>query len=199
MGFAVVLDACVLYPASLRDTLLRLAEVELFDVKWSSRILEEAARNLVADQRMTQDQAEHLMRCMDEAFEDASVSADAVAALEPVMANERKDRHVLAAAVSCGAQHLITTNLEDFPVQSAEPYGVEAVHPDDFLVAMLDLDAVLVLDVLQRQAADLQHPPKTIHDILQALSVNVPTFVARVREHLQCRERQNHAGARGGS
>jgi hypothetical protein len=42
--FAVVLDACVLYPLPLRDTLLRCAEQNLYEVRWSRRILDELAR-----------------------------------------------------------------------------------------------------------------------------------------------------------
>jgi hypothetical protein len=41
MPFAAVLDASVLYPLPLRDTLLRIAETELFDAYWSERILDE--------------------------------------------------------------------------------------------------------------------------------------------------------------
>lgn len=131
MAFIVVLDACVLYPASLRDILLRLAEVEMYDVRWSQRIL---------------------------------------------------DRHVLAAAVLAGAQHVITSNLSDFPPEATHPHGVEAVHPDDFLLAMLDLDAELVLWALARQAADLKDPPMTRDEVLDALAATVPRFVARARE-----------------
>ncbi len=47
MAYRVVLDADVIFPASLRDTLLRLAEVELFDPRWSKRILAEAKRNVL--------------------------------------------------------------------------------------------------------------------------------------------------------
>jgi hypothetical protein len=46
--FAVVLDTCVIYPAHLRDTLLRQAERGLFRVLWSDEILDELQRNLVA-------------------------------------------------------------------------------------------------------------------------------------------------------
>jgi PIN domain len=49
MAFKVVLDANVLYPFSLRDTLLRLAERELYVLAWSERILDEVSRNLVDD------------------------------------------------------------------------------------------------------------------------------------------------------
>ncbi len=185
MAFIVVLDACVLYPASLRDTLLRLAEVEMYDVRWSQRIVDEAIDNLVDDDRMSRDQATHLMDCMNEAFEDALVPPDAVAQLEPSMTNDEKDRHVLAAAVVAGAQHVITSNLSDFPPHATQPHDVEAVHPDDFLLAMLDLDVGLVLWVLERQAADLEDPPVTRDEVLDALAVTVPRFVARVRQVLE--------------
>lgn len=47
MPFAVVLDTCVVYPAHLRDTLLRLAERGLYRALWSPDIIEELHRNLV--------------------------------------------------------------------------------------------------------------------------------------------------------
>ena len=56
MPFAAVLDASVLYPLPLRDTLLRIAETELYDAYWSARILDEVVRNLVADGRATEEQ-----------------------------------------------------------------------------------------------------------------------------------------------
>ena len=46
--FVVVLDANVLFPFTLRDTLLRAAAAELYQVRWTGRILDEMARNLVA-------------------------------------------------------------------------------------------------------------------------------------------------------
>jgi hypothetical protein len=49
--FAVVLDACTMFPMLVRDVLLTLAAHEFFSPKWSPRIREEWTRNLVA--RMT--------------------------------------------------------------------------------------------------------------------------------------------------
>ena len=61
MPFAVVLDACVLYPLPLRDTLLRVAQQNLYAVRWSRRILDEVTRNLIEDRRATPEQAKGLI------------------------------------------------------------------------------------------------------------------------------------------
>lgn len=45
--FRAVLDANVLFPFTLRDTLLRAAAVRMFQAYWSEEILAEATRNLV--------------------------------------------------------------------------------------------------------------------------------------------------------
>ena len=47
--FTVVLDACVLYPAPIRDVLLSLAAEGLFIVKWSDIIQNEWLSNLLAN------------------------------------------------------------------------------------------------------------------------------------------------------
>jgi hypothetical protein len=44
--FSVVLDACVLYPATLRDSLMRLALTDLFKARWTDEIHEEWIRAL---------------------------------------------------------------------------------------------------------------------------------------------------------
>src|SRR5690348_13371154 len=45
-GYTVVLDACVLYPAPLRDFLLELAGSGIFRARWTEAIHDEWIRNL---------------------------------------------------------------------------------------------------------------------------------------------------------
>jgi len=71
MGFQAVLDANVLLPAPLRDTLLRLAEADLYVPRWSERILAEVARNLVESGRTDSEQATRVTETMAEAFPEA--------------------------------------------------------------------------------------------------------------------------------
>jgi hypothetical protein len=69
MPFSAVLDANVLYPFSLRDSLLRLAELELYTPLWTNRILEEMTLNLAARQ-ITDEQAARIEQAMRAAFEE---------------------------------------------------------------------------------------------------------------------------------
>lgn len=82
-------------------------------------------------------QADRVVAAMTGAFPGAMVPAEAVARLEPAMANDEKDRHVLAAAVASGSEVVVTFNLVDFPEEALAPLGIEAVHPDDLLRTLL--------------------------------------------------------------
>jgi predicted nucleic acid-binding protein len=181
MSFTAVLDANVLYPFSLRDTLLRLAELELYTPLWSARILKEMTRNLV-ERQLTEEQAARIEQAMRTAFEEAEVDPDEIERLEPAMTNDEKDWHVLAAAVAADAELIVTFDLSDFPAEACEPLGVEAIHPDDFLLDLHDLNPEAVLTALEQQAADL-HPPWPLEQLLSALTTaGVPRFATALRE-----------------
>ncbi len=180
MAFRAVLDANVLYPFSLRDTLLRLAEAELYVPLWSTRILDEMTRSLVRNGVVDELRAKGLVSAMKGAFEEASVQDDAVAQLEGAMANHLGDRHVLAAAVAGSAEVVVTINLRHFPTAACEPLGVEAMHPDDFLLVLFSKAPGLVRALLRKQAADLSAPPMTYRALLGLLEKSVPRFVATI-------------------
>ena len=112
MPYAVVLDACVLHPAHLRDTLLRLSERELVQPLWTPTILEELERSLTK-REVPARLARRVIETMEAAFESAMVRG-----FEPLvdsMTCDSKDRHVLAAAVHGDAGAIVTFNVRDFP------------------------------------------------------------------------------------
>ncbi|MGI0129040.1 MAG: PIN domain-containing protein, partial [Thermoplasmata archaeon] len=89
MAFGVVLDTCVLYPYSLCDLLLRLADRELYDPYWSDRILEELERTLLGH-GLSAEQAAWRTGQMQQAFPEALVPTDAITRLESAMTNDAK-------------------------------------------------------------------------------------------------------------
>ena len=60
MAFTVVYDACVLYPASVRDLLMRIAQSGVVRARWTDRILDGCFLHLAADRPDLS--AEHLTR-----------------------------------------------------------------------------------------------------------------------------------------
>lgn len=49
MAFVVVYDACVLYPARLRDLLIRVAQTGIVRARWTDAILDECFRSILDD------------------------------------------------------------------------------------------------------------------------------------------------------
>ncbi len=146
----VVLDTCVLAPMPLCDTLLRMAEDPHFYIpKWSNDILLELRSTL---QRMgySPAQANRRITAMENAFEDAHVVG--YAHLVSSMTNDRKDRHVLGAAVRCKANAIVTANVKHFPTSSVRPFGITVLTPDDFLLRHFYLNKELLLEKIVSQA-----------------------------------------------
>jgi predicted nucleic acid-binding protein len=174
--FRVVLDACVLYPMPLCDTLLRLAAADLYQACWSEEILNEATRNLAAHGRASPEGAQLRKSKIAAAFPEAMVTD--FAPLIAQMPNQAKDRHVAAVAVKAGAPVIVTFNLRDF---AQLPDGIAAVHPDQFLEELYELDPPRVVDALRRQAAALRKPPQGIDELIGKLgSRGLPRFAATI-------------------
>jgi predicted nucleic acid-binding protein len=171
MTFPVVLDACVLVPHPLYDTLLRLADAGSFRPLWSEQILVEVERTLVGKLGLPA-KARRRIDQTRRAFPDALV--EGYEGLIPAMTNDHKDRHVLAAAVRSGASIIVTANLKDFPVSSLESYEIEALHPDHFLLDQLDLDARAVMGCLREQRASYTEPTMSSPVLYQYFRATVP-------------------------
>lgn len=79
------------------------------------------------------------------------------------------DRHVLAAAIRGQANVIVTMNLRDFPADTLGPFGLEAQHPDEFILHLLDLAPALVLAAAESHRQSLKNPPRTIDEYLETL------------------------------
>jgi predicted nucleic acid-binding protein len=175
--FPVILDSCVLYPMYLRDTLLSAAEVGLYRPYWSQEILDGVFRNLVAKQKITQQQATRLEQQIKFAFPDAMV--EVTERLLPCMDNDPGDRHVLAAALIAKAQVIVTDNLKHFPPASLHQFQVDVQSADQFLTYLYDLFPESMLAVLQTQVSRLRKPPMSVAELLNLLQKSVPIFTSR--------------------
>ncbi len=185
-SFKVVLDACVIIPAPLRDTLLRVAHANLYRLQLTDDILEEARRNLISEIGLSESKAQRVVDSVRENFpESLETGHRQLIASMPI--NDR-DRHILAAAVLTNAQVIVTQNSRDFPPDSLTPFNIEAQSPDDFLVHLFHLRTENMIKIIVEQLRDLHSPPKTLPEMLETLKLYAPTFVYLVQNQLNAHE-----------
>jgi hypothetical protein len=160
--FAAVLDACVLFPAYLRDLLLRLGETGLYRPLMTPAILEELRRNLVRTGRCTETSASSLIAAISGAFADDVFEPSPARIM--AMNNHPKDRH--------------------FPPESLAAWEIEAKAPDDFLVDLFWLAPGLVAQVVAEQAAAYRAPSLTVEELAVALRAIAPNFAGHLASFL---------------
>ncbi len=169
MATIVIYDACILYPAPLRDLLMRLAITDTFQAKWTEQIHEEWIKSVLASRpdlaRETLERTKNLMNknggdCLVDNYLDLIHILDLP---------DKNDRHVLAAAIRACASSIITYNLKDFPSKVLEKYEIEAQHPDKFILGLLELYPKVVCQAVRLHRSSLKNPPKSITEYLNTL------------------------------
>ncbi|MBZ6391857.1 MAG: PIN domain-containing protein [Pantoea dispersa] len=167
--FPVVFDACVLYPSPLRDLLMHLGLTDLCQPKWSDDIQDEWTRNLLANNpEYKEEKLARTVRLMNTALPDANVT-NYQPIIDGLNLPDPDDRHVLAVAIKSQSEIIVTANLKDFPAEILSPYGIEAMHPDEFIVDLLDLNASHVFKAVNRARTSMSKPPMNVDDYLDCL------------------------------
>lgn len=162
-------DACVLYPAMVRDLLMRLATTGMFRAKWSRQIHEEWISNLLKRRLdLNREQLERTARLMDANAPD-SVVDDYEALIDALTLPDPDDRHVLAAAIKGCASVIVTYDLKHFPAGVLAKYDLEAQHPDEFIAHLIDLNPPAVVHAAKRMRAALRNPTLAPEQLVGAL------------------------------
>ena len=76
---------------------------------------------------------------------------------------------MLAAAIRGHANVIVTMSLRDFPPDVLGPFGIDAQHPDEFVLQLLDLAPGAVMAAAQNHRSTLKNPPKTEAEYLATL------------------------------
>jgi hypothetical protein len=177
-----VFDACVLYPAFLRDFLIRLAihgrHQGAMRAKWTGRIHREWIRAVLRDKpdlfrgdllrtRRLMDQ--HVRGCRVQGYQRWE---------QRLTLPDPNDRHVLAAALACVADVIVTFNTIDFPLEVLRPFGMAAVVPDSFVNQLMESGIVIAAAAEHRAA--LKRPPLSPVEYLEKLRRNGLPAIANV-------------------
>lgn len=118
---------------------------------------------------------------MDDAFPEAEITG-----FEPLIdilqLPDPNDRHVLAAAIYCKADAIVTFNLRDFPADYLATWEIEAIHPDVFFGNQFDLSKAKFIATVKQQRESLKRPAYSVDDFLNALSRSqIPNTVQLLR------------------
>lgn len=181
----VIYDSCVLYPAPLRDLLMRLALTDLYQAKWTRTIHHEWMTSLLRNRpdlskkrlEKTREKMDLYVRdCLVDGYQDL---------IDGLTLPDPHDKHVLAAAIRAGAQTIVTYNLSDFPSKELNGYGIYAQHPDLFIRYLLDLAPPMIIRTIQETRQSLKNPPKSAFEYLAILEQqSLPQTAAYLREFL---------------
>jgi hypothetical protein len=167
-----LLDANVLYPAPLRDYLLYLASLGVYEPVWTTAIQNEWIRNLLkARPDINRADLEATRRSMDKAFPGSNTTSYE-SLIQNLSLPDPDDRHVFAAAIKPKAQVIVTANLKDFPSSALTSYGIRAEHPDVFVSSCIDWDRPKAIKALENQVKALKKPPLPVEVVLKNLEAN---------------------------
>ncbi|SCC90857.1 hypothetical protein SCG7109_AX_00060 [Chlamydiales bacterium SCGC AG-110-M15] len=167
-NFTVVYDSCILYPFTLRTLFVELAMTGLFQAKWTKQIHTEWTESLHRNNpKCTKEYLEKLKTLLNNAIPDSLVT-DYDGLVPTLNLPDNNDRHVLAAAIRCGAQAIVTNNLKDFPDGSIKSYDIEALDADTFICLQFGLSQGKVLSAVKKSRSWL-NPLPTSEVYLQRL------------------------------
>lgn len=168
-NLVVIYDSCVLYSAPLRDLLMRLALTDIYQAKWTNDIHEEWIRSLLKNRPdLTEERLNKIKDKMNLHVRDCLVN-DYSKLIINLTLPDPNDRHVLAAAIKANAQLIVTFNLSDFPSKFLNKYLVKAIHPDLFIIQLLNINPSLVIRTIQETRLSLKNPPKKVEEYLGIL------------------------------
>jgi len=164
---------------------MNLSNVDLFRPKWSRAVQDEWIRSLLENRPdLKPEQLERTRELMDLHVPDALVTGYEEL-IEGLQLPDPDDRHVLAAAIRGCVDVIVTENLKDFPHKILAPFCIEAQHPDEFILHLLDMSPSAVCGAADRHREALKRPPKTLEEYLDKLAATGLTQTATVlREYM---------------
>lgn len=151
--YVAVVDACSLISALGRNTLLSLADADLYRVRWSGEILNETERaleSLFTNREIpnAKEFANTQRLRIETAFPEARIDQYELPSSISDQLPDPKDAHVIATALACGASVIVTENSKDFPDKILGPLNIESKPSDDFIADTIDLYPARALEAL---------------------------------------------------
>lgn len=177
-----VLDANVLYGSFVRDVMLSLFAAEMYEARWTDQITQEWVKHLLANiSDMTPEKVAKTVNAMNRISPDALVE-NYQRYIGQITIPDVDDRHVVAAAIACSAQKIVTWNLGDYPNKILKTFGVVAESPDIFVLKLLVEDYRSIIAVLKGMRLRFKAPPVSVDGFFEKMKKNNFTLTAEFLE-----------------
>ena len=178
------LDANVLYPNLLRNLLMYFGVADIYQPRWSMRVHQEWMSALAQNRPdISAAKIERIRTLMDDKIHDAMVEGYEHR-IASITLPDPDDRHVLAAAIQCGATIIVTANRRDFPATTLAQHNIVAENPDVFLLRLVNEDHDRAIEVFRDLCRAYTRPPQTPQDIIVRMQRSNLTITANTLDGL---------------
>jgi predicted nucleic acid-binding protein len=165
----LLLDANILYPATLRQLFRALQKQGIVELYWSYKIIDEWRGSIINTLNPTQKNS-----LLEEISSIKQVEKDFFiegyeSMIESINNRDPKDRHVIAAAITAQVDHIITFNTRDFPNSLLKKNNIRAKHPDKFFLDLLLKDKFFLEQSIETILALPLYAGKQKSDIVSQL------------------------------
>ena len=141
----------------------------MFKAKWSDIIQDEWLRNLLKNRAdLKKAQLNQTIKAMNQAFPDANVE-NFEDLIPSIKLKDKDDRHVVACAIRCNADLIVTFNIKDFPNKELSKYDIEIQNPDELISNLIDINPKLACKAFNKMVKRLKNPKKTMDEVLNTL------------------------------
>lgn len=163
---------------------MRLATTDLFKAHWTDKIHDEWISALLRQNKYSREVLLKVKDLMDSHIKDAKVT-NYESLIETLELPDPDDRHVLAAAIKCNADAIVTFNLKDFPCEILDSYEIEILHPDEFIIYQLDMAPVVCCAAIKQQRLALKNPPMNALELIKILQLQqLPQTALKLKEYI---------------
>jgi len=165
-----MLDTNVIFPVEIRDILFWLAHYELYTPKWSRHIFDEWTM-VMRRKGIPEDEIVKRTTKANRAFPFALVT-NYQSLIHTLALPDMKDRHVLAAAIRCKADLIVTNNIKDFPPDALTPFGLSVKNADEFLAVLIASNRETAILAFRQLVMHRTNPNMDEYGVLEAMRRN---------------------------
>lgn len=178
----IYVDTSVLFPFSVMDLFLALAEDHVHHLLWTDELLDEWERVIVREHHRSPESATSITDAIREFFADTRIDPASYRDRIDEMPGPDPDDHVhSAAAIAGGAGILITWDKNGFPTQALQELGLRVADPETYLVELLADIGDQVHATIEALARSKTRPSMSTEDLLGALRrAGLPDFTRRL-------------------